>query len=478
MSLLNKSKLLSLWEQSYALSYKIEELLNKSYSIENINIILNEIKRINDKFMKEILTENFFDQLSPNAIGQYNHLFKYFYNCVGAISNCNTSVSPYEVMIPVKEIFRKLNSKEFVLTEPTWEVNYAIGMLFSEDFKVYSNEYDFNISNDFPLIRIQFPAIHQDNVLLGAIMGHEVGHYLDLHQKLNISDKILGSIINKFDFPQFYKFLKFEDENISDNIKDDILKGILPKIVLKNWVHELTADIIGIILYSLASHFACEQIFLYYGLSWEKSELLDKYSLTHPRHFLRSLTRIEAMKNLKYDDYISKEVYDYILAFHGGWEKAKIDNFENRNYVTKYSSLKVSFEISNDSLKEVESNIINHYEYIVNSVIEQIRNFNNNLFYDPARLKNIVEPLAVKIENLIPPNEIDREPVDSISIINSGWIAYLIKKDSIRSTTNIRKSNNNDKENRDLINNLIKKALSSSDLHRRWKIAVDNKKSN
>ena len=64
---------------------------------------------------------------------------------------------------------------------------------------------------------------------------------------------------------------------------------------------------------------------------------------------------------------------------------------------------------------------------------------------------------------------------NSISILNAGWIAYMTKFNQIKDNLSSEESYLLDFEVKEIIDNLLKKATISSNIHRRW-IDATNKK--
>ncbi|MCS0543122.1 hypothetical protein NXY55_24395, partial [Aeromonas veronii] len=170
-------------------------------------------------------------------------------------SQANMTHHPMEVMVPAKELILEFGDETLFFTHPVWILNYAIGDVWSR----FSN----NVTRLFPelnldskkKILIQFPIIHKDDVLLGCVMGHELGHYFDLHSGLNISSSLLPKLLQHRNINDLkdYIHLKILVPNINltteheGRIKKELLIKILGENYLNNWLKEFVADIVGIL---------------------------------------------------------------------------------------------------------------------------------------------------------------------------------------------------------------------------------------
>jgi len=73
-----------------------------------------------------------------------------------------------------------------------------------------------------------------------------------------------------------------------------------------------------------------------------------------------------------------------------------------------------------------------------------------------------------RLKEVIPPNEMDNIAADPISIINSGWFAKLLHKDSLKKRVGKIRKENGDYDLNLLINDLMKYSLRTSRIQRRW----------
>ncbi|WP_089744455.1 hypothetical protein [Gracilibacillus ureilyticus] len=372
-------------------------------------------------------------------------------------------------MIPVKEIILKYGDATLFFTRPVWILNYAIGDIWSR--------FSLSISKTFPSIQldkkkkilIEFPVVHKDDVLLGCVMGHELGHYFDLHSGLNLTDSLMPSLLkhsNINDLKQFVN-LKLTSSSIlltkdqENRIKNEILVNILGKGYLINWLQEFIADIIGILLYGPSSHFSGDSIFTYSSLA-NDGTLHDAFSNTHPRSSIRSVVRERTFEKLNYTGKFSSVIQEEINISIQKWKSAKTKLFLDSIDGSYGTDIIFRFELNNTSLAIIEDILVSELDDIIDYILNTIP---DELHYNVEKYHKIVPQLAAKISNFIPPNEIDSEPVDSISILNAGWHAYFHYRDKLETEIS---SNEQEYNIREMINNLVKKALMSAHIHRGW----------
>lgn len=447
-------KLLSIEEQLEVLNCKFEKSLYKSYPNEQVKNIIEELYNVSSNLFK-ILQECKKEEADIETINDLAQAGKVLYDCVGRVERSNFKNHPIEIMIPVKEVLSYIGKDHIFITEPIWDLNYAIGPLFTKSYVQLFNKLGINVFEINKAIQLLFPGLHQNNVILGSVMSHELGHYIDLFCSQGISEELIVYIMNSIDLKQYIQF--YITSNPMPHLIIPTIKACIPSIVLRNWIREIVADIIGVIMYGAASYFATEHVSIYYNNLFSDS-YSRSFSLTHPRDKIRNLVRFRTMEKLEYFNCMNETYIELIKSYRENWEKSQSTPFRERE-------LKIGqreyFTCSSVFLFRVEIDIKNDLDNIIDFVINKIRELSPNLIYNPENYKILIPKLINKIMNIIPPNEIDFKPVDSISILNAGWIAYLGRE-------NLSTNPELDIDSKELINGLIRKALLSADVHRRW----------
>ncbi|MCA1060145.1 hypothetical protein LCL96_14500 [Rossellomorea aquimaris] len=453
-------------DQAFALFNQIEKLKLTSYpSIEASNFV-EELSAICNLLLKKF-------ELIPNSsyseIILYRQALNYLQKIVSFISQANITHHPMEVMVPAKELILKFGDETLFFTQPVWILNYAIGDVwskFSNNLSRLLPELDLDLKKK---ILIQFPIIHKDDVLLGCVMGHELGHYFDLHTNLNISASLLPKLLQHKNINNLkdYVQLKIIPPNIKlnseqeDRIKKDLVVKVLGEDYLVNWLKEFVADIVGILLYGPASHFSGDSIFTFSSLS-ENGSLSDSYSPTHPRSSIRSLIRLRTFAQLGYDQIFDQDIKNSIEISKQKWEHANTNSARSFLDGEINDTLLYRLTLNEESYPLIENILMENLDYIIDFIVSTIP---GDLHYTAQQYNSLVPKLSKKVSNFIPPNELFDGPVDSISILNAGWHAYIVYKDTLSDNL---VEHEQDYNIREMINNLIKKALMSAHIHRRW----------
>lgn len=468
MNILINSKIVAMQEHINALLERFEKLQLQTYPKKEVKDIIVYMSSIAEQFNVKLLEYQRSDKdIDVDTFNLLNELFYHFYYYVGRVVNCDIRNHPREMMIPVKDTLNKLNSRHKFITVPSWEINYSIGPIMHDELKETLYSTGFEIDKELKIVQLVFPTLHQDNILLGGIMSHELGHYLDLHYSLNITENIIPQIINSMNIEK-YALEHYVNNGIQDQkLKESIVKGLLPECVLRSWISEIVADIIGILIYGISSYFSTEQISRYYNQIYKQNyeTLTDKFSESHPRDALRNLVRKITIQKMYTKEQLDDQIRTIIENNQEEWNKAAIYRPEVKFHEDDNSGF---MRIDGEYYSSLENDIKRNLDFIIEKTIKILKEESEDLIYKPQYMNEYVCPMVQKIKKLIPPNEFNGQPIDSISIINAGWITYLLHKDAIKSQIIIKDELNEDREIRKIIDNLIKKATLSSNIHRGW----------
>jgi hypothetical protein len=461
-------------EQCYALRKQIEKFKENNYPSVKLKEFVDELYNINNSFIKIFYNLNS-NKINSSEIYFFNQIFSYFMNqVVGKALFADTHQHPLEIMIPVKELIQKLNDDVDFITVPEWNINYAIGDIWSDLYKYINmlKQRDINMDIDIQdkkIVQLIFPLLHKNNILLGGILGHEFGHYLDIHYtNSKMTQEILLICKNH---PNINDLAQYLDYNFALSLNplaiSEITNLMVTNSILESWIQEVVADVIGIILYGISSHFSCEKVFMFSRV-FEKNKLVDGFSISHPRCSMRSKVRIATLEHLNYENILEEELVNIIKEYDKSWENSCVQDYQEvySNELNIYGSpTNVKINLNNKSCKLIEEIILDNIQKIID-IIE--KNIPSEIKYNFSNIRDVAMPLAKKISNLIPPNELLKRPVDSISIMNSGWIAYYLYKNEIKSFLQEYNPEEQDLKAMEMINNLMSKALMSSHIHRRW----------
>ncbi|WP_346866835.1 MULTISPECIES: hypothetical protein [unclassified Clostridium] len=471
MNCLISNKLITLKEQIDVLIIKFKELRLMSYPDSNIEIVINHMSDIANKLDERLsyYNENGINNFELKLISK---VIQAFYSRVGYIAKCDVKNHPREIMIPIKELLDNTEKDHIFITEPQWELNYSVGLLMDKNFKEALKKCGIILEEDINIIKLAFPKLHQDNILGGAIMAHELGHYFDLHYSLELSEKIIVKIINNIDLDKYisniYSHMKEYTKNLSEMKR--ILKSNIPNIILRSWIQETVADILGITFYGLASFFASENISIYYSdINKSQSQFLQRFSITHPRDSFRNYVRISTLSKLGYLKKIDKKILHKLEEYEKQWEESITEPFRATSCQVNEV---INLIVNNRYLLNLENDIKSNLDWIIDFVLKEIGSVSESLIYKSDEFIKDIDSLVEKIKLIIPPNEIDGVPVNSVSIINSGWVSYILNSEDIKNTMGSCNGSSKEIDVKNLINSLIKKATLTSNIHRRWINAI------
>ncbi|MBK1809709.1 hypothetical protein JHL18_03530 [Clostridium sp. YIM B02505] len=467
MNFLISNKLITLKEQVDVLKIKFKELTLMSYPDSNIEIVINYMSDIANKLDERLsyYNENGINNWELKLISK---VIQAFYNMVGYIAKCDVKNHPREIMIPIRELLNNTEKDHIFITEPQWELNYSVGLLMNKNFKEALKMCGIVLEEDINIIKLAFPKLHQDNILGGAIMAHELGHYFDLHYSLELSEKAIVQIINSIDLDKYisniYSHMKEYTQDLEEMKR--ILKSNIPNIILRSWIQETVADILGIAFYGLASFLASENLSIYYSdINESQSQFLQQFSITHPRDSFRNYIRIATLAKLGYLEKVDGKILSKLEEYQKQWEESTTAPFRAISYQV---SDVISIIVNNRYLLNLENDIKCNLDWIIDFVLDEIKSVSGELIYESDEFVKDIHSLIEKITMVIPPNEIDRSPVNSVSIINSGWISYILNSEDIKNTMGGYNGASKEIDVKNLINSLLKKATLTSNIHRRW----------
>lgn len=473
MDYFKEHKLRALKEEIHVIKIKFRELKLLTYPDSDVKRVIiymeNLVNQIDEK-----IDEYQCSDVDMIKLSYLSDVVSIFYDSVCCILNSDIRSNPREMMIPIKEILKKIDSKHFFITEPLTYLNYAVGAILNTDyFLQLLNIIGISFEAEMKIIRLLFPVLHQSDILGGAVMGHELGHYLDIHYSMNLTDKILVEFMNKIEHSEYFEFFG-KDKNYEININPvDIVRSEIPQFVLKNWIKEIVADIIGALLYGLSSYFSLQQV-LSVGASIDRNtgNCFEDFMKTHPRNSMRTFVIIETFKKMDLFSNINEELSNKIYEYENVWNMAAENIFYEEYYKTSIDS-NINIVINSKYMCKLEADLKRNLGWIINKIYDEISEVSDEILYDFTQFKQNIPRAVEKILNIIPPNEVDSKPLDSITILNAGWIAYILKFDQIKENLSSEESSFIDFEVKEIIDNLLKKATISANVHRRWMHAAN-----
>lgn len=99
---------------------------------------------------------------------------------------------------------------------------------------------------------------------------------------------------------------------------------------------------------------------------------------------------------------------------------------------------------------------------------KEVKNLLNGSIISINILDEAYELADKRFKRILPPNELNNRAANPIAIINSGWYAKLLYNDTIVNKIGSIDKSYMDFELNNLINDLLKYALKTSRIQRRW----------
>ena len=306
-------KLRALKEEIHVIKSKFKELKLLTYPDGDVEKVITYMQNLAYS-IDEKIDEYKNSEIDIKYLSDLSYIVNIFYNYVCCVLNSDIRNNPREIMIPIKEILKKINSEHLFITMPYTEFNYAVGEVLGDNsFLDALRRLNISFEIDRRIIRLLFPVLHQSDILGGAVMGHELGHYLDLHYHMKLSEKIIVNFVDKINYFEYSKFFcKINQEELDINLKS-IVKAELPRFVLYNWIKEIVADIIGAFLYGISSYFSLQHILSVSApIDYDKGNYYQMFNETHPRNSMRTYVIIEALKKINLFENIDEELKNKI----------------------------------------------------------------------------------------------------------------------------------------------------------------------
>ena len=378
---------------------------------------------------------------------------------------------PKETMYPFLDFIHENNMDCDIFATDMEDINFSF-LEFWLHFKARLDRLGGSGFSNRKRVWYQYPKFQRDNMLLGTIMSHEFGHYLDITE-FKTSATSYNKLINSTDLNSLYTFINGVPPEVDRRI---ILQSILytntssnNNIVL-NWIRELFADIYATLLYGPAFYFAQAEFMLFgsYQASTNQSNINnDLFVISHPPNTLRTYAITKTLTNIGVLDHLNepiKEKFDlYKQSFNVTKDAIQVRNSGNMgsNWPGIYLSINQEFYIA---LFDVFFQLIDVLITEAISVFPQGFIFNKDLW-----LQSQNPVLKSKIMNLVPPNELDRKPVPLPVIINCGWVCYYSDFEEL---VNRYFGSLNEEQRRfrvfQVLSSLIRKALESSHIQKKW----------
>jgi hypothetical protein len=447
------------------------KLLSKLLVIdEAILIELNkvdlEISKIRNNDQEKAFVEESVDRLQRygQLLGVLNSMLVYFELGSREFVHEGTAV-------PIGTILRKFDTESSFILVPLFDYNYMYLDVFRPLKKSLKNalpqDYIDNLFSDMPGKYAVFglPLSLKNNIILNAILSHELGHFLDETQEL--SKKVLKKVnLNEAKLEELAKKMEKSRMGDKDVKSPGTLRAQLLKIAARqifDWINELVSDDIAFHLFG--------PVFLYSMSNFLLTLVkLDEASSDHPSPRLRIQLLLEEFDNMNYSATLcsiqevsdKKDAEDFVKLSE---ELRKLLQNMKKDQTSESDEALMFQEIVTDAVKSVVTEIRTEVHQLV-----------NEHEYKPIDFKNDVFALSKILGFVVPPSEKEvGKPASCISILNAGTLYKLLHASELNSAFDA-KTDIETLEVRDRINGLILKALELQDLQLRMNRAFESEK--
>lgn len=374
---------------------------------------------------------------------------------------------PTEIMIPVRRILAGLavsaDPEVDILTGPRWEMNFGFSEVWLAQAVSLKQLLGLDLS-ERRFILFTFPAWLKENVLLNCIVGHELGHNIDL--ETGISEVVLAEAREK----QAFKNLLSRSDWYSKELKGNAYQHnerYLTRL-LRQWIGELVADVIGMILLGPAFYYSAIEVDLIRGVASPynpPSKFIDIYVWSHPRLSTRNMLRTRLLRERGFFSLLPEVIKKDIENRTAMWTAARSSPAQVMEAVPSVDWYVACDEV----LREMEDRIVEQVEL---SLPESVH-------YGVEKYQGRADLLADYVGHLVPPCELNGEPVDDVTILNAGWLAYrddqrfnaMLGRCEFSLSSDVIKGAEGRNQGTRILNNLVRKALSAARIHENWRQA-------
>lgn len=388
--------------------------------------------------------------------------------------------TPQRMILPLEKLVQKILPIK-IITRSQWHYNYG---LWPEIDKEYFEALEYKLGYKHPLGKVElekifegyidekgrgklyvmsFPAFEQENLLLHANFGHEIGHrfakeFLELEKK--DESYLRGIITGVLEHLEILKIQDMHEMWRQTFTKMDEIKKQANSIraIRSRGLEEIISDLASLYIFGSASIFASEEYSQIFESIDRVSSPPDYYP---PWRFRLRVMLVEAEPQIrellmyKSENPIHRKIIKGLSR--------KVDSL-----VKLVSEEKDNEEINRDFERRTA------YESLL-TTIPQVKSFlkqelSQHAYTSEKMIKEVL-PLCERIHNHIPPNATEDDPfnpkiADFRAIINAGWlyrISYL---------SDLHKKPEEFLKQMGIINRLLLKAVELSYIHEEYKNRV------
>jgi hypothetical protein len=435
------------------------DLLQKLFAVDEA--ILNELSTIDQELYKtrDGDQENIFVAETIDKLQRYGQLLGVLHSLLVYFELGSRDFIQEGTSVPIEHMMKEFGDETAFIIVPIFDYNYMYWDILKPLKKSLKNALpSIDIDKMFSSMPNKYavfglPLSTKNNIVLNALLAHELGHYLDetkdlslrILKKVELDEKKVDALIKIMEKTR----LGEKEVALTYFITSGTLRAQLIRVAatqIFNWITELVSDDIAFHLFG--------PIFLHSLSSFLLTIVkLDEASSDHPSPRLRINLLLEEFETMKYPTTIAdvKEQAD----------KTDAENFVKFTTEIKNLLVNVKPEKSTDPQETVmfQKIIIDAVEKVVPEIRKEVHQLVAKLEYTPLSFKNNVFDLSKTLGVVVPPSEIEvGKSADCISILNAGALYKLLHASDLnelfKAESNIEKL-----EVRDKINALILKAL-------------------
>ncbi len=335
-------------------------------------------------------------------------LLPLLHRLIGFLEGSEVNQSPGQLIQPLRRYVRTILPNAEIIVSVKPELNYSIREIAGPLRQVFGENPSLAEScTALPefLFAISIPVVESEQILIHAILAHELGH--PLYDRAGLGERLLPQIQVRQDLVQSLAtaISQSQQEDLRSATELYMRQWVTEKVTdrVTQWAVELSADAIGIRLFGPALYFA--EIHLITSFSH-----LDFFSETHPAPRLRLKLMAKLLKQL----YDVRQWDTSLQQFVTAWDEVAAVPLSARDGVNQ-----IALEsINTDTVLQT---IIDLTETTVPASVR----------YSPETFLSDVKKLTPLFIHLIPPGELlsgeGWQPVALPAIINAGWFVYLCK---------------------------------------------------
>lgn len=452
--------------RAQALIEEVARLKNKTFSSPASKKILDFVEEaaaaINSLLEKAVADAEI---LRPAELDVRLHrtvkVIPYLHTLIGFIEGSEIPKSPGQLVQPLRRYVRSVIPNSDIVVSSKTELNYSIREVVSSIRKAFSETSPALAKGCDKLPNLLFvvniPAIESEQILIHAILSHELGHAL--YNKHGLASRLLPAVEIKHDMiKNLVKVIKTgETEALPMSeiwLRQNITEQVNERV--SRWVIELSADAIGIYLFGPALYFASTTLLSSFSH-------IDRCSPSHPP----SRLRIKLMTRMLRKIFSSTE---------NGSEGYPVDNWDTKlqELIKAWGAISDEPVAVRAPLDQIATESLDRpeiFDLIEKATFEAVP---EDRRYDSAKLKVAVDQLVPLIVRGIPPGELgslgNEKPAELVSIINAGWHVYLCRLEDFGAR--LHKSVANSRlATATALHRMILKALEISDTRVSWEEA-------